>query len=144
MRRRLFAAMVLLSAVAMWTSPSEGEQPRSAPQKKGGGGMNWDPNAMFERLAKGRDYLLISKTTYSRQSLTEYAKAKGITDEKSPRAHSLAYSEERKTKMKGRGMYGPGAIPGAPGAVPAIPQPKIDYDLIAEVEFAKRDLNGKG
>src|SRR5262249_31046705 len=69
---------------------------------------------------------------------------KGITDEKITRAHYLAYSEEMKTKMKGRGMYGPGAIPGAPGAVPAIPQPKIDYDLLAEVEFAKRDLNGQG
>ncbi len=153
MRRRLLAATVLLSAVAMWTSPSEGEQPRSAPQKKPGGGMkgggNWDPNAMFDRLAKGRDHFLISETTYSRQALTEYAQAKGITDEKITRAHYLAYSEEQKAKfmMKGKGMMpgmpGGANIPGAPGAAP-IPQPKIDYDQIAEFEFAKRDLNGKG
>jgi EF hand len=157
MRHRLVATMVLLAAVAMWTSPSEGEQPRSAPQKKGGkgapGGGGWDPSAMFDKLAKGRDYFLISETQYSRQSLTEYAQAKGITDEKITRAHYLAYSEEQKAKgggmfnmMKGKGMFpgmpGGANIPGAPGAAP--PPPKIDYDLIAEGEFAKRDHNGKG
>jgi Ca2+-binding EF-hand superfamily protein len=148
MRRRLFAAVVLLSAVAMWTSPSDGEQPRSAPQQKKSGmkGM-FDPNTNFERNAKGRDHFYVSELGERGASLQEYAQSKGITDGKITREVYLAYWEQMKNNWGGKGKKGgPGGTPGAPGApnTAAIVPPKIDYDQMAEFEFARRDLNGKG
>src|SRR5262245_53123940 len=109
MRRRLFATMVLLSAVGMWTSPSEGEQPRSAPQKKGGGGMKgmFDPNTNFENRAKGRDHFYVSELGQMGASLQEYATSKGITDGKITREVYLAYFEQMKNNW-GKGKKGGG------------------------------------
>src|SRR5438067_11000466 len=44
------------------------------------GGMMGDPSKLFDMLAQGRPYFLITETRSMRDSLTEFAQQRGITD----------------------------------------------------------------
>lgn len=56
----------------------------ASPKKAGGKGKKnpVDPAAFFDLIRKGSDYLLISEVRSTRERLTEFAKLKGITDDK--------------------------------------------------------------
>src|SRR4051794_21467312 len=72
---------------------------------RGGGGAMFflmqDPQAGFERMAKGRDSFLISETFSLREPLTQFAKDQGIVDDKITREHFRTFGEQWKAKLAG-------------------------------------------
>ncbi len=115
-----------------------------------------DPNMLFERRANGRGYFLLSEATFGRDTLTQWAKDKGITDGKITREQFQAYFNER---LKD-GPFGmkppvppPGGPPGTPpgtggspgtGAPPGRDDAKERMDQWVEMRFKERDRNGDG
>lgn len=144
---RLFAIPVLLFAVALLLSDS----PSSLGQFRGGGPggpsgfggfggpggsmafLLKDPQALFERMARGRDHFLISETFSLREPLTQFAKDKGITDDKVTLAHFTTFAEQMKAKM----------APATDAASPGTPTATGD-DARIEFEFRRRDNNNDG
>src|SRR5262245_16914980 len=64
------------------------------------GGGNSDPNQMFDFLARGRNFFLVTDTQRLRQPLTEYLESKGISNGQVTREIFTAFNEQ----MKGMGM----------------------------------------
>lgn len=93
-----------------------------------------DPEGMFERMAKGRDHFLISETFSLREPLAQFAKDKGISDDKISREQFLSFTEQLKSKLAPQGETGQAS----PGADPSSMDPLIAF------EFRRRDLNGDG
>src|SRR5438067_402623 len=138
MRLKLLAAALMIPAVAVLLSPGYGQQPyRSGMQKKGKGGGKMDPAAFFERIAKGRGYFLVSEAPYLGPSLGEFARSKGITDDKIYLETYMGWSEEFRSKG---GMYAKGTMPGGggpPGTGAATPA--LDVNQRAELDFKLKD-----
>ena len=72
---------------------------------KGGGSTmaGMDGNAIFDMMAKGRPYFLITDARQSRESLTLFAQEKGITNGQITRPQYLEYFEQRKAKLNAGG-----------------------------------------
>lgn len=128
-----------------------------------------DPNQMFDFMAKGRPYFLISETRMLREPLTQYAAERGITNGQITREQFVAFDAHIKSKAE-KGEFklapppappggrpstpaapSPGAAPGStPAAAPAstktdaAPAPSASeaLDRWAESEFRRRDRNG--
>src|SRR5512145_2143471 len=64
----------------------------------GGFGSGGDPSAMFDRLAKGRGYFLISEVWMMRKPLQDYAQEKGISNGQITREQYLAFDHQLKAK----------------------------------------------
>src|SRR5262245_29388373 len=152
MRARLILASLFLGISALlFLDPSPG-----LTQGKGKG--PGDPAQIFERLANGRDYFLISETRWGREALTLYAQKNGITDEKITKEHYLKYSEEMRKGLTG-GNFNinmfkrPSGPPGSGNpAVISIPgggntgafNPVEAFRAMADAEFKRRDTNDDG
>ncbi len=130
----------------------------------GGGGGTQDPNAMFDYLAKDRQFFLISETTRSNATLTAFAQERGIAGGKITRQQYQEYSDwMAKKRAAGANPGGgqPGVISLNPGGggfdfgkkkgfdkgglPPVNPQASPDQiDALAEAEFKKADSNSDG
>ncbi len=132
------------------------------------GGMMSDPSRMFDMLARGRPYFLISETTRLAGPLSQFAQQKGITNGQITREQFTQFAEQMKANFTGGGS--PGGISfgggnpfggGAPfaatmsispgsssGPPPFMGMGRRDpYEMInrmADDEFRRRDVNGDG
>jgi Ca2+-binding EF-hand superfamily protein len=123
----------------------------------GFGGAPRDPNQIFDYLAKGRTFFLLTDTRSLREPLTKYAQENGITDGKITREHFSKFNEQMKTQSGGAagggnmfmrkgppGAEGTSPTPGGPpGATPGMSQEEA-LSKWAEAEFKNRDRNGDG
>ncbi len=96
-------------------------------QPPGGGGrgqFRFDPNMIFDRMANGRDYIVIAEMQRGRERMEQWAAAQGITNGQLTREQFLRFMQERMAERGNRGPGGgpPPAQPGAPAA-PANPAP---------------------
>lgn len=110
----------------------------------GGGAMFFlmqDPEAGFERMAKGRDYFLISETFSLREPLTQFAKDQGIADDKITREHFRTFGEQWKAKLAGAAGTNTPESGSSPGATEKKPE---SGDGRAEFGFRRLDTNGDG
>jgi hypothetical protein len=118
----------------------------------GFGGRNRDPNQMFDFLAKGRPYFLVTETTRLREPLTQFLQTKGITNGQVTRELFSAYNEQAKSAFGGPGGFaGPGmntmVLQGTPGSPFSVVPQTNPVDMInqwAEADFKTRDRNGDG
>lgn len=136
--------------------------------KKGGGGSGGpggfspfgggDPNTIFDYLAKGRPFFLISETRSLNAPLMQYAQEKGISSGQITRQQFLDFQDWRSKQgatpgggmaIKG-GPFGGGdkkleMIPRTPGGGPPGTPPSPDImNQMAEAEFKMRDRNADG
>ena len=87
----------------------------------GGGMMNQDPGVIFEMLARGRPFFLISETRTLRDPLTQYSQEKGISNGQINRQQFGDFHAQYKAKMDaggGASPFGGGASPFAGGPSP--------------------------
>lgn len=128
----------------------------------GGGGMMQDPNAMFDYLAKGRQFFQISETKTLANPLSQYAQERRITNGQITRQQFLDFQDWRaKQQAAGGGGQNPGGFGGNPGGggfggfgnkkgnfeMKGGGPPTNDPEVInqrADEEFRKRDENGDG
>lgn len=118
----------------------------------GGGFGNRDPNQMFDFLARGRGYFLVTDTNRLREPLTQFLQTKGITSGQVTRELFAAYNEQVKSGLASGpgGFSGPGMSdrggPGGPsfGMNPQGGNPLDTLNQLAETEFKIRDRNGDG
>lgn len=82
MRTQLLSLAVLagLLCSVLEADAQAGKKGDAQPGKKGKGGSfpRQDPNVLFEALAKGRTYFLISEAGARQEALTQWAESKGI------------------------------------------------------------------
>lgn len=169
MPSRMIIAFLGFGLCALLAAPLAGQQPfRFGPPSAGGGppsffggGMK-DPNQVFEFLARGRGYFLISDTRMFREPLTQWAKEKGLTTDQITREQFqtffTAFNERMKTNPPG-GPFGmkppfpapggpPGTSPGSPpgpgAAPPGSDDAKERMNQWVEMRFKERDRNGDG
>ncbi len=162
MPSRMILAFLGFGLCALLAAPLAGQQPFrfGGPPSFFGGGMK-DPNQVFEYLARGRGYFLISDTRMFREPLTQWAKEKGITTDQINReqfqAFFTVFNERMKTNPPG-GPFGmkppfpapegpPGTPPGSPpglGAPPGSDDAKERMNQWVETRFKERDRNGDG
>ena len=120
-----------------------------------GGGMQQDPGAMFDYLAKGRQFFLISETRMLNAPLTQFAQERGISNGQISRQAYLEFNDWRAKQMAAGGGGFPqkgGNFGGKNGEMQPLPAgnnpqqaPSGDAILmLAEAEFKKRDINGDG
>lgn len=130
----------------------------------GSGGASRDAGTMFDFLARGRPYFLISETRSMREPLAAFAKEKGITNDQITREQfTVFYGKMDQYRAPGAGApprsgFGPpgtapgsspnaatSAIPSAPGS-PAGPgqNPLEAIGQWAEADLRRRDQNGDG
>lgn len=115
----------------------------------GGGFGNRDPNQMFDFLAKGRGYFLVTDTNRLREPLTQFLQGKGITNGQVTRELFAAYNEQVKSGLASGpgGFSSPDRGPGGP-SFSMNPQgggnPLDTLNQLAETEFKIRDRNGDG
>src|SRR5207247_6431701 len=81
----------------------------------GGGGANRDPNTMFDFLARGRPFFLVSETRTLRESLEKFLQSKGITNGQVSRELFAQYNEQTKSATSGIGSTGGSAAGGVIG-----------------------------
>lgn len=145
--------------------PGGGGPGSSGGFRSGGFGVPRDPAGIFDYLAKGRPYFLISETRSYRDPLAAYAKSRGITNEQITREQFLDfYSKMEQFKTPGSSPFGarPGSPPsGAPatsspsnpgtpsptssGSPPAFGQNPLEaIGQWGEADFKRRDQNGDG
>ncbi len=138
-------------------------QPGGGFGKKGGaggfgGGGGADPNAIFDFLAQGRNFFLISQSRKEGPMLAQFAQEKGITNGQITRQQYLDYYDWKAKQAPaappgggfGKGGFGgPGGAKGgfggrdmqAPGGAPgAGPTPEM-LAQFAELEFKRYDRN---
>ena len=109
MRAKVVCVLMILGCVALVVSPAVitgqsgggGYGKGRGGSTTGGGGM--DGNAIFEMMAKGRPFFLITEARQSRESLTQFAQEKGITNGQITRPQYLEYFEQRKAKWSAGG-----------------------------------------
>lgn len=168
MRALIGAVAIIGSLFLVHEGRSQFRSPGSTPASPMGGagskgsmfGPPRDASTMFDYLARGRPYFLISETRSFRDPLTVFAKEKGITNEQITREQFTAfYAKMDQYKSAGGGarpMGGPfgGPPASAPGAVavtaPAAPgmqagsgqNPLEAIGQWAEADFRRRDQNG--
>lgn len=129
---------------------------------QGGGGSSFfsDPKAMFDRMARDRNYFLISETKMMREPLMEYAKKNGITDDKITREQFMAawpliqtaLADGMKSRFSGgfssgkSFSFGSTGAGGSSGSTPggAAPTSAADFKTLLEAEFKRRDENADG
>jgi hypothetical protein len=77
-----------------------------------GGGMFGDPSRMFDALARGRPYFLLSETRSLREPLSQYLRERGIAGDQITREQFTQFSEQMKSKMAGGGgaTFAPGGL----------------------------------
>lgn len=148
MPSKVIIAIIGAGLLALLAAPALSQPPsRFGPPGRGGGFMP-DPNMLFERRANGRGYFLLSEVTFGRDTLTQWAKDKGLTDGKITREQFQAYFNER-LKDGPFGMKPPFPPPGGPPGTPPSPPPGGDeakerMDQWVEMRFKERDRNGDG
>lgn len=120
-----------------------------------GGGFGQDPNVLFDFLAKGRTFFLISETRSFNAPLTQFAQERGISSGQITRQQFLDFQDWRAKQNltigggKPFGGFGKkggfeGMMP-APGVSPQGIPPNPDLiNQLAEAEFRMRDRNGDG
>ncbi len=133
-------------------------QGMQAPGMQGGGrqggkgmmGGGTDAMFIFESMAKGRPYFLISDARNLRASLTAFAKEQGITNDQITREQfSTFFPKAGQYMMPGGGRpggpQGDGPTP-PPGSPPIQPgqNPLEAIAAWAEADFKRRDINGDG
>ena len=125
MRARLFAALSTLALLflvseAMTQRPGGGG---GGPFGGGGSGRTMDPNALFDRLARDRDFFYASDSQYSRDTLLQWLQGKGLPpDTRITREMYTDYFQWRQANG-GFGRPGGGGPPspgggGPPGGFP--------------------------
>src|SRR5438874_2665940 len=67
------------------------------------GGGRGDPNMMFDMLARGRPFFLVTETSRLREPLSKYLESKGITNGQVTRELFSDYNEQMKTSMTALG-----------------------------------------
>jgi uncharacterized membrane protein YgcG len=95
----------------------------------GGGGSpfsggNSDPNRIFDMLARGRPYFLVTETQRLREPLTQYLKERGVSNGQVTRELFSQFNEQQMKAMSGGSGPRPGgfspptgfSVPGASGA----------------------------
>lgn len=130
-RTSIVSGLAVFALAALLLSPAWGQ----FPGRKGGfgggmqfgdggspfGGGRMNPNSMFDFLAKGRPYFLVTETQRLREPLTQYLKERGITNGQVTRELFAQYNEQQMKAMSGApgGAFRPSGFP-APGgfAVP--------------------------
>ena len=132
-----------------------------------GGAVN-DPMRMFDSLAKGRPFFLVTETRLFRVPLEQFLAQKGITNGQVTRELFTQFSDQTKASMAsgprsigfspGGAMFnmsptmlgGPGMSSMTPGFDPSGgmgPRGRNPLDTVyqfADAEFARRDANGDG
>jgi hypothetical protein len=124
----------------------------------GGGFMGGDPNRMFDMLARGRPYFLVTDTRSLREPLTKFAQERGISNGQITRELFTQFSQSQAANIARPGGFGgapqapggfnpggfnPGGFaPGgfAPGGFG--PGGGFDPSQWADGEFRRRDSNG--
>src|SRR5262249_2909068 len=101
-------------------SQAQQNQPNRGPGGPGGGGGGFkmpDPAETFNKLANGKDFIVIAEQNqWFRPRLEEWASKNGITDGKLTKEQFTALSEECRQQMQAGG--GPQRGPGGPGGGP--------------------------
>jgi Ca2+-binding EF-hand superfamily protein len=117
---------------------------------KGNFGQPRDSSGIFDYLAKGRTFFLISDTNMLREPLTQWAAQKGITNGQITREQFTTFNQER------GGYKSPGSPGGGPsksgdsartgpGGGPLSPADNTEMmGKWADFEFKRRDDNGDG
>lgn len=151
MRSRFVAALIgfgfLFFLVA---APGTVEsQFRGGPGGGGPGGGGFDAGGLFDRMAKGRGFFLISETTRFNGPLTKFASEQGIHGERITRDQFLSFWSKRDSYGagfgggKGMGKGGPGM--GGPGMAGMSEKDRNEaLNAWAESEFKRRDRNDDG
>jgi Ca2+-binding EF-hand superfamily protein len=85
-----------------------------------GGGMMSDPNRLFDMLARGRSFFLVTDTRSLREPLTQFAQERGITNGQITRELFTQFSERMRTQATTSGSF---AMRGPFGATSATPSP---------------------
>ncbi|MCI0681565.1 MAG: hypothetical protein L0Y71_05640 [Gemmataceae bacterium] len=189
-RKAIVSGLAVLALAVLMFSPAWGQFPGGRKGGFGGGGMPFggggqfgggggrspfggggsDPNRIFDMLARGRPYFLVTETQRLRDPLTQYLRERGITNGQVTRELFAQYNEQQMKALSGGtarpgGFSTPGGfmVPGgfqAPGNLMAIPSasgPGGDRDRDrdrrgsgsyssmtrwADDEFNRRDANG--
>ena len=119
----------------------------------GGGGLSKDSANVFEMLAKGKPYFMISETRTLRGPLSAFAKEQGITNDQITREQfNTFYAKMDQYSGAGGGggrqNFGPGGegFTPPPGSPPIAPgqDPLQAIAQWAEADFKRRDINGDG
>ncbi len=180
-RHSVFAGLSILGLSVLFFSPALGQFPGGGKKGGGGGGFGFgggnpfgggmmgDPSRMFDFLAKGRPYFLVSETQRLRGPLEQYLAQKGIINGQVTRELFTQFSDQAKNSLAGGanpGMGGPrGGMfsispTGQGGAMPSF-TPGFDpsggfgprgpgrnpLEMVyqfADADFARRDANGDG
>jgi len=160
----LFGLVVLIVVPAITTGQPGGfgkKNKQGAGFPGGGpGGMMSDPNALFDYLAKGRQFFLITETRSLGGPLTQFSQERGINNGQITRQQFLDFQDWREKQRAlgggpGGGAFGGGGGPfgggpfGGPGKKfdKGAQSPADDADALnkrAEEEFRRRDQNGDG
>lgn len=172
MRNAILSGLAVFALVTLVFSPAWGQFPPGGRTGGfGGGGMpfgggNSDPNRIFDFLAKGRPYFLLTETQRLREPLTQYLKERGVSNGQVTRELFAQFNEQQMKAMSGGGVpFRPGGFPAAGGftvpgggmfsASPSGLTPGFDpgrdrrgggqFDSMtrwADDEFNRRDSNG--
>jgi Ca2+-binding EF-hand superfamily protein len=143
MRKKLIGLVLFGGLVAALLIPTLGigqQPPRST---GGGGGGPWDSSKMFDKMANGKDYVVISDFRMGRDEALQWAKDNGINNGQMTREQFANYfSQVIATKFQGIGKGGKGGK--GKGGNQNIGGAGVDPDEFAVIRFKQLDLNGDG
>lgn len=112
----------------------------------GAAGMMSDPSKMFDFLAKGRPYFLVTETRSLREPLMQFAQQRGITNGQITRDLFIQFQDQMKSTVGGGAAPAPGGFgPGGFGMIgPGMGRgnPLEAMGQFADAEFRRRDGNG--
>jgi Ca2+-binding EF-hand superfamily protein len=93
------------------------------------------PDAFFNRLANGKDYIDIAEARFMKAPLEEYAKNNKITDGKITKDQFTKFMDEMRTKMQnGDNIFRPGGGPGGPPGKAGAPPSKEEIEAKVKEE----------
>jgi Ca2+-binding EF-hand superfamily protein len=136
----LAGVVLILPSLGVGQQPGGGKGQKGQKGQKGfggpGGGMQMDPNKLFDFMAKGNDYILINDMRQGKDDAMEWAQQNGITSGQLTREQFAAYMNYKLAQ----------GIPGGPGGGKVgnqqLTPEQIDEKAIGS--FKRADKNGDG
>jgi Ca2+-binding EF-hand superfamily protein len=149
--------VVILGALLLGIGSTTAFTQGPSPDRRRGGGGGYDPDAMFDRMAKGKDVIVISEVEFGgytekmRESMNAYLKEKGLSGGQLTREQYRGYSTWSMEKMRERMQQGGGKF-GSPKSSEGDKKDSSSQESTSSgdvdartAEFFKRlDTNGDG
>jgi Ca2+-binding EF-hand superfamily protein len=149
----LLGGLVLMSVLFLGVLPVLMDPPLALAQPGGPGGPGGkgmkgprDPNAFFNKLARGKDVIIVSEMPpFFQDKMAAFLKEKGITDGRMTRDLFAEYVPQMMGGRRKGGPPGGGGAPPSPGT-PASPgaDPAGEDEANLRARFKRLDLNGDG